>query len=49
MTHNVKEAIESGADFLIAKPFTPASLIEGVERALKLEDSEENARVTEAV
>lgn len=49
MTHNVKEAIESGADFLIAKPFTPASLIEGVERALKLEDIEENARVTEAV
>ena len=38
MTHNVKEAIENGADFLVAKPFTPASLIRGVERALLLSE-----------
>lgn len=40
MTHNVREAKENGADFLVAKPFTPASLLNGIERALKLADNE---------
>lgn len=34
MSHHVDEAIQFGANFHIAKPFTPQGLIEGIENAL---------------
>jgi len=36
MTHHKAEALEAGADFHIAKPFTPETLITGIEEALAL-------------
>jgi CheY-like chemotaxis protein len=36
MTHHKAEALEAGADLHIAKPFTPETLISGIEEALAL-------------
>lgn len=34
MTHHVAEALEAGADYHVAKPFSPKTLIDAIEKAL---------------
>jgi DNA-binding response OmpR family regulator len=36
MTHHKAEALDAGADFHIAKPFTPEVLITGIKEALAM-------------
>jgi signal transduction histidine kinase/FixJ family two-component response regulator len=47
MSHHVEEAIQAGVDMHIAKPFTPQSLIDGIERGLALGENIANDNADE--